>query len=273
MSSVICTGIPITTTEDKIKEFFTFCGKVVSIQIKDKQEKTESATITFENESAVSTALLMDGADLNGSSIHVSRANGETKKSTTTSNDISAQPYVVPETKADAPITQEQKPKSRIAAEYLANGYVLSDNLIQKAVQFDQKHGVSDRFRSFFKGIDDKYHIQAKGQEMNEKFQIDKKLNEGKKTLDSYLEKFKNDKYGAKINSVYTGVATDVSQVHQQARKIAAEKEGKTAPASASPVVDPTINTISANSTTAQAAGAIALEADKKDVTDSTAKN
>ncbi|KAF6013675.1 hypothetical protein HII12_001657 [Brettanomyces bruxellensis] len=252
MSTVICSDIPVSTDESKIKEFFSFCGKVDTIDVISKSEKTKSVEVTFANQSAVSTATLLNGAELNGGTIHVKAKESSSEKSapsgvTSAKNDKSDEIAAIP---------QEEKPKSTIAAEYLANGYVLSDNLIQKAIEFDKKHDLSSRFKSFLQDIDNKYHFQAKGQEVNAKL--------GKKTLDDYLDKFKSGKYGSKLNEMYTNVATDVSQVHEHAKSIARQKEGKSKTQGNGPAINPTINTISPDSSTAKAAGATAFEADKK---------
>lgn len=45
--------------------------------------------------------------------------------------------------------TQETKPKSRIAAEILANGYMLQDHVVAKGLEYDNKYNVSSRLTGF----------------------------------------------------------------------------------------------------------------------------
>jgi hypothetical protein len=45
--------------------------------------------------------------------------------------------------------TQEGKPKSRIAAEILANGYMLQDHVVAKGLEYDNKYNVSSRLTGF----------------------------------------------------------------------------------------------------------------------------
>ncbi|QPG74521.1 hypothetical protein FOA43_001851 [Brettanomyces nanus] len=260
--SIVSSGIPFSTPDEKVEEFFTFCGKVKSIEVIDKNEKSKTVEVEFVNPSAVSTALLLNGAELNGSTIEVKEKTAKKSDEPPTYSDATKATQSSSSESGD--IAQEEKPKTTIAAEYLANGYVLSDKLVQGAIEFDKKHGFSGTFRSFLKGVDDKYHLHAKGQEVNTKLGLEEKLDQGRRTLDSYLDKFKKDKYGSKINQFYTNVATDVTQVHEEAKRIAAEREKKAEGFAGSPVIDPTINTIGPNSTTAQAAGAVAFEEDKK---------
>lgn len=263
MSAIIASGIPNTTTDEKVTEFFTFCGKVNSVTVTDKTDTTKTVKVVFENASAVSTAVLLNGAELNGSVIKVSE-------------DPSAPPaYSAPPSAPGAAVTppatgdirQEDKPKAAIAAEYLANGYVLSDKLIQKAIDFDGKHGVTNRFKSFLDGIESKYHIKEKKDDFYKEYKVDEKVSKGRQSLDTYLDKLKGQKYGAKVHQFYKDTSKEVKHVHEEARRIADAKvaANATAPAGAPPsatgaTVDPTINTISANSTTAQAAGVVPLE-------------
>lgn len=51
-------------------------------------------------------------------------------------------------------IEQHNKPRAGIAAEYLAKGYLLSDSILQRAIDLDQKQGISKRFLDYFNHID-----------------------------------------------------------------------------------------------------------------------
>jgi hypothetical protein len=56
--------------------------------------------------------------------------------------------------------TQEAKPKSRIAAEILANGYLLQDHVVAKGLEYDNKYNVSGRFTSFLSTLQSNGKIQ-----------------------------------------------------------------------------------------------------------------
>jgi hypothetical protein len=71
---------------------------------------TKSATVTFEKETAAKTALLLDNTQLGPNQVTV--------KSTSSLEDISK------EGEYDHHVSQEDKPRARIIAEYLAHGYV-----------------------------------------------------------------------------------------------------------------------------------------------------
>lgn len=70
-------------------------------------------------------------------------------------------------------IPQEAKPRTAIVAEYLASGYVLSEPIINRAVAFDQKHGISSRFLEFFRTLTEQ--TKQKSAEIDAQTQISQK--------------------------------------------------------------------------------------------------
>ncbi|POW11722.1 hypothetical protein PSTT_05032 [Puccinia striiformis] len=141
-ATVNVSGISETTTEHSLNEFFSFCGKIKSIQRTEK-----SATIVFEKESAAKTSLMLDGGTLDNSVIQVtlpaSSGSSETPASPTTPGEHDE-------------LKQEDKPRSAIAAEYLAHGYILGDQAVAKAIALDQKHGISAKFSTYFHKIQER---------------------------------------------------------------------------------------------------------------------
>lgn len=109
-------GISSQTTEKEVRDFFSFCGKISDISVKPTSNDataTRSATVTFEKETAAKTALLLDNTQLGPSQVTV--------KSTASLGDLAA--TTKSETAAgDHDVEQEDKPRSRIIAEYLAHG-------------------------------------------------------------------------------------------------------------------------------------------------------
>lgn len=276
MSSIQASGIPVSVTDAKITEFFTFCGKIEGVKTLSSDEKTKSISVEFANPHAVSTALLLNGAELAGAHITVT---GTAPEGETTSKSALAEDH-------EGDISQEDKPKSTIFAEYLAAGYKMSDQLVNKAIEFDKEKGISTRFNDFLSNLDKKYNIHQnteslqKGADTNMKklhdqantnLNWDKKMEEGKRTWESYVDMFKKDKYGSQIHDFYKKTASDVKDVHEEALRLAGlNKDSKdpkatvidTEKASAPP--PPYISSIAPGSTTAQAAGMQAFETEKK---------
>ena len=245
MATITASQIPVSVPETKIKEFFSFCGKIKDIEVLDKTEKTKTIRVEFEKASAVSTALLLNGAEFEGSQIEVKEdfasgaAAGVGADAGPGEKDVAGE-----RGKGDSDIDQESKPKSTIIAELLANGYVLQSSLVEKAVDFDQQHGITDRFRDFISGLDQKYHLQEKNQQIvnqansslgqaydqaNSQWGLESHWNQGMRTLNSYLDRFKKDKYGSQVHDFYTNAAKDAKAVNDEALRLAELKKKQTA--------------------------------------------
>jgi hypothetical protein len=92
-------------------------GKISNIKVtptSDGADSTKSATVTFEKETAAKTALLLDNTQLGPSQVTV--------KSAASLGDLTGEPRGEEEEAHD--VAQEDKPRSRILAEYLAHGSV-----------------------------------------------------------------------------------------------------------------------------------------------------
>lgn len=135
-ATVNVSGISAKTSEDEIKSFFSFCGKISNIEVKPAGDNTKTAVVTFEKNAAAKTALLLDNTQLGPNSVHV------TSEKSGDELDKDASPA---HGKDEHHIEQEEKPRSRIIAEYLAQGYAISDNVIEKALALDKQHGMSTR--------------------------------------------------------------------------------------------------------------------------------
>ncbi|KAI1423500.1 major facilitator superfamily transporter [Xylaria sp. FL1777] len=105
-------------------------GKITDIKVSKADDGTQDATVTFEKETAAKTAQLLNNTELDSSQIAVTAANGQ-------SDD--AAPHTASADRDTDHITQEEKPRSRILAEYLAHGYVIGDAAIERAIDLDHK--------------------------------------------------------------------------------------------------------------------------------------
>jgi len=217
-TTVNVSGLSPNTTEQSLNEFFSFCGKIKSIQ---RAEKT--ATIVFEKESAAKTSLMLDGGTLDNAVIQV------TLPPSAGSSQTPASP-LTPSGEHDE-LKQEDKPRSAIAAEYLAHGYILGDQAIAKAIALDQKHGISAKFTAYFHKIQEraaKAKPAAAPQEAGAGPQTApaKGLSSLKNWSQQYYEKALSSKHGAKVKEFYTNTSKQVLDVHSEATRIAEQKTG-----------------------------------------------
>lgn len=178
--------------------------------------ETKSATVTFEKETAMKTALLLHNTQLGASTITVTSANPETEGEGTRSpgND---QP-------ADE-ITQEMKPRARILAEYLAHGYVIGDAALERALELDKQHSVTDRFLGMIRDLDTRTHASDRARTADESYGITARGRNVLGGLGSYFEKAGNTPTGKRIVRFYTDGSRQVQDIHAEALRLAELKK------------------------------------------------
>jgi len=215
------------TSEKEVNDFFSFCGRISSLSLTpetSEKSSTQSATVTFEKETAAKTALLLDNTQLGPSQVHVTAAqsldqlSGSAKGTTAKGADSSED---------GAEVAQEDKPRSRIAAEMLAHGYVIGDNAIQRALALDQQHGISTRFTSALTQFDQRFKATETAQGLDQKYNITARATEGWKSLYSYFDKAQETPTGQRLRAFYDQGQKQVLDVHNEARHLAALKQGK----------------------------------------------
>ncbi|TFK70362.1 hypothetical protein BDN72DRAFT_839068 [Pluteus cervinus] len=218
-------GISPTTTEIKLDEFFSFCGNIKSIDFHG-----DHATINFEKASAAHTALMLNGGALDGAHLRVS-------------SDVEHHDEEHQHAKEGRPIEQSDKPRAGIAAEYLAKGYILSDGILQRAIQIDQQKGISKNFINYLSSLDSHIGSRTLGPDKTVSGKVQetvaaatqqaKAVDEQKgisKLAGDYYSKALSSPFGQKIFDFYTTTSKQVFDIHEEARRIHAEHKAANAP-------------------------------------------
>ncbi len=211
--------IPSSVTKDQISEFFSLSGKIdtvdypVDITTDATANDTHTAKVTFVSLEAVSSALLLDGAILGGSAISIVQSDSTTTATSTGEvGDAGDQ--------GDAP--QEIKPKAAILAEYLSKGYVLSEQALEKGIEFDNKNGISIKFKAFLNSINDKYKIEENLKQVDEKYKIQTNVKTKFNYFANYFENLiESNQTGLKIKKFYSDVVYDAALIHEEAKRLA----------------------------------------------------
>ncbi|KAF9220482.1 hypothetical protein BS17DRAFT_882346 [Gyrodon lividus] len=227
MSEVTVSGIALSTNEVTLHDFFGFCGKIKSIDLKEEQGQ-KSAVVAFEKHSAANTALMLNGGMLDGATL------------TVTSDTEHADHHDAQEHHHADSIEQSDKPRAGIAAEYLAKGYELSDHILQRAIEIDNKQGISNKFLSYMTNLDKSFGQRALGpdQTISSKVQSTlkgahtraKTIDEQKgysKSAHEYYSKALASPLGQSVLSFYTSTSKQVRDIHEEAIRI---KEHKAQP-------------------------------------------
>ncbi|KAI0930748.1 hypothetical protein AcV7_004848 [Taiwanofungus camphoratus] len=155
-----------------------------------------------------------------------------------------------------------------VAAEYIARGYELSDHVLRRAIEMDQKHGISTRFIAYMQSLDTKLGEKALGPEktISGKVQetltnahqqartIDEQKGYSKQATDYYARALSSP-LGQKVKAFYTTTSKQILDIHEEARRIAATHKAShgSAPTAtsagtgtAAPPLDPAVHTIPA---------------------------
>lgn len=212
-------NISAKTDDQEIRDFFTFCGKITSLDVTTKGD-TKSATVTFEKETAAKTALLLNHTKLGDSEISVAgtaslegAGSGPDSDAGVSGSDAANSDEVH--------ISQEEKPRARILAEYLAHGYLVADTGLQRAISLDEKHGMWQRFLSTLQSLDQKYHATDRARTADQSYGISQRANSLLTGISSYFEKASNTPTGKRIAGFYTQGQRQVVDIHTEARRLA----------------------------------------------------
>ncbi|KAG2189281.1 hypothetical protein INT44_004423 [Umbelopsis vinacea] len=213
-------NLSLTTSEKTARDFFEFCGKIKSFELQPSVDgKHQEALIVFERESAAKTAVLLSNALIDESHITVESYFPSTTEPSSTHHDDDA--------------SQESKPKSNIMAEILASGYVLTDNVVAKGVEFDSKYAFTKRIQDYLakltstaQQLDDKYKVSDKATEVDSKLGIQQRTKTAGETAQTKAQELMQTETGQKVQTFADQIMQQVGAVHREALRLAEEKKG-----------------------------------------------
>ncbi|KAK3384595.1 hypothetical protein B0T24DRAFT_92915 [Lasiosphaeria ovina] len=211
-TTVYVKNIAAQTDDKEVKDFFSFCGKITSLDV-TSEGGSKSATVTFEKPTAAKTALLLNNTKLGDQEIHVSGSEDGEDEAPSASKDNAD--------RDTDELTQEEKPRTRILAEYLAHGYLVADTGLQTAISLDEKHGVSQKFLGTLQSLDSKYHATDRARAADQGYGITTRANSLLTGLGSYFEKAAHTPTGKRIVDFYTAGTRQVADIHNEAKRLA----------------------------------------------------
>ncbi|KAK6540045.1 hypothetical protein TWF694_008876 [Orbilia ellipsospora] len=223
-ATVHVSNISDKSSKEEIEAFFSFCGKVKDFSVtptSNEKGAPLSATITFEQPSAARTALLLDNTLLSGVPIKVSAS------ASLDQLQHEAHEYAGDETGLPS---QDDKPRTAVFAEYLAHGYHFGDQVLQRAIDYDEKQGISKRFQKFILEIDNKHKVSDKSRAMDNTYGVSTRATQGYNTLTRYLDQALSTPTGQKVHKFYQDGRKQVLDIHNEAvrlKQIKAAEEKK----------------------------------------------
>lgn len=176
---------------------------------------TKSADVTFEKPAAARTAQLLNLTRLGPNVIKVYELEGLAEAE-------DGRPL---ETAGDSDhISQEEKPRARILAEYLAHGYLVADSGLKTAIALDEKHGVSHSFVATLQRLDARLHATDRARTADQSYGITQRASNLLTGLHSYFEKASNTPTGKRIVDFYTQSQRQVVDIHNEAKRLSGLK-------------------------------------------------
>eukprot|EP00270_Netrium_digitus_P002111 TRINITY_DN1235_c0_g1_i4.p1 TRINITY_DN1235_c0_g1~~TRINITY_DN1235_c0_g1_i4.p1 ORF type:complete len:311 (+),score=55.24 TRINITY_DN1235_c0_g1_i4:126-1058(+) len=167
MATVKVSNVSTKATEKDISDFFSFCGDVSSIETRKIDDSVQEAFVTFVEERALDTAVLLTGAVIVDKPVTVEAASD----------------YVPPskdDKRGSEEVAGSNEKKERpyggaesIVSDLLAKGYILGKDALAKAKSFDDEHEISknaaERVAAFrrsatvtVEALDQKYSLREK---------------------------------------------------------------------------------------------------------------
>lgn len=226
-SAVHVSNIAPTTTKNDLLHFFSFCGEIINLSVSPADSSENSplkATILFKREEASKTAVLLDGTPLKNSPLSVVPAQSIDELA---GSHLASSGAVGP----DGDIPQESKPLSAIFAEYLAAGYVIGDTVLERGIEFDKKHSLSNKFASYLTSVlhtlDNTTHASDTAKSMDNQYLISQKAMEAKSSFQRYFEKVLETGPGNKLRNFYASSEKQVKDIHNEAMRLAELKMQK----------------------------------------------
>jgi len=229
--SVNVSNIAESTTEKQLHDFFSFCGKIDKV---DFNATAKTAVVSFGNPSAAKTALMLNGGSLDGAKLEVTSETEHPEEDQTAPHPDGT------------PYHQSDKPRAGIVAEYLAKGYVLSDHILNRAIDIDQKKGISSRFLSYFNSLDKTVGAKTLGPDQTVSGRVQTGLSSGmgqaraydeqhglSKSANDYYTKAISSPFGQKVFQFYTSTTKQIQDIHEEARRIADGHKHPQAPGAA----------------------------------------
>ncbi|KAI8637761.1 hypothetical protein BD408DRAFT_486011 [Parasitella parasitica] len=236
---VFARNISLETQEATIKDFFSFCGIISAFEMKKdvEDEKHQIALILFEKEAAAKTATLLSQAVVDDSPIDVKPYFKQTPVAGGVMATGSANAEQQQQQQQQRKQSQESKSASHVMAELLASGYVLTESVVMKGVEFDEKHGVSSRVNGYLTKMGVSYtqlNQKIRGASSEKNVAADTAVSPPEDTVDtslssapasSRMQSLKNSRAGLRVQGLASRVAGKVSSVHEEAKRIATEKK------------------------------------------------
>lgn len=236
LSTVMVSNLSLKAAQRDVKEFFSFSGDLVHVEMRSDDELSQVAYITFKDKQGAETAMLLTGATIVDMAVIVTPA-----------TDYELPAYILAELEPKDTKPSALEKAEDIVGTMLAKGFILGRDALDKAKALDEKHQLTStataRVSSFDKriGLSEKISVGTsvvndKVKDLDQKYLVSEKTRsalaaaeQGVSTAGSAIMKNRYALIGAAwVSGAFSKVANTANDVGAKAKeKIAAEQEGK----------------------------------------------
>ncbi|KAK4572254.1 hypothetical protein RGQ29_030615 [Quercus rubra] len=240
ITTVKVSNVSLGASEQDLKEFFSFSGKIEYVEMKSEDEKSQVAYVTFRETQGAETAVLLSGATIVDQSVHIALAPD----------------YELPAAAASALATETEEKREGgsetasqnaevVVSSMLAKGFNLGKDALNKAKAFDEKHQFTSTATAKVASLDQKIGltekvtagttiVTEKVKEMDEKFHVSEKtktaISAAEQTVSNAGSAIMKNRYiltGATwVTGAFSKVAKAAGEAGQKAKeKVLAEED------------------------------------------------
>ncbi|XP_021768238.1 binding partner of ACD11 1-like [Chenopodium quinoa] len=174
--TVKVSNVSLKASERELKEFFSFSGDIVYLEMKSENEESQTAYVTFNDPQGAETAVLLTGATIAEKTVTI-----------TLDPDYKLPPAALAPP-ADAPGGAQGalRKAEDVVTSMLAKGFILGKDAVGKAKSLDEKHQLTSTASTKIASLDQKIGltekismgtsaVNNKVKEMDQKFQVSEK--------------------------------------------------------------------------------------------------
>ncbi|XP_051193204.1 binding partner of ACD11 1-like isoform X2 [Lolium perenne] len=230
-STVKVHNVSLQASERDIKEFFSFSGDIVYVEMQGADERSQFAYITFKSDQEAERAMLLTGATIVDMAIIITPA---------TNYQLPAAVLADLESKTPRAIEAALHKAEDVVGSMLAKGFILGKDALEKAKTFDETHQLTSTATAKVSSIDKSLGlsekistgtlvVNEKMKEMDEKYQVAEKtksaLVAAEQTVSTAGSAIMSNRYiltgTAWVTGAYNKVATSATETYNKEKMMA----------------------------------------------------
>ncbi|KAA0042981.1 hypothetical protein IC582_025347 [Cucumis melo] len=242
--TVRVTNVSLSATEKDLRDFFSFSGEIEFVEMRNDNERSQLAFVTFKDPKGAETSILLSGATIVDQPVSISSAPDYNLPAVDASAPVAvpvSTPAIDNTTSTTTTAGSAIQKTEDVVSSMLAKGFTLGKDALNKAKSFDERHQLTSTASSKVASLDQKIGlsekisvgttvVNEKVREMDEKFQVSEKTKAAVSNAGSALMANRYVLTGASwVSQTFQRVAKAAVDVSQKTKEkvLAEEDQGK----------------------------------------------